>query len=260
VTLENEVKRRTTDLVNTIAALEEEIRARQDAHEALAKAKNEAERANRARNTFLMNISHELRTPLNHIIGFSELLTERITDDRARRLAVTTHESGRDLLAKINSLIELARAESVTELHANRPFDPLTLLDDCAARVRARVVIDGVIPKLRGNPDTIREVLDALVTRSGWSDETGRLVLTASFDRQGEKLRVAIPGERLAERVTAIAELFHGESEIENYQQKEIDFELAVACANARSSGGNVKATEEGVVATFRAEVEEKSA
>jgi PAS domain S-box-containing protein len=70
------------------------------------------EQALRAKTAFLMNISHELRTPLNHIIGFTDLLAERIDDARSRKLATTARTSGLELLEKINDLIELARSAS----------------------------------------------------------------------------------------------------------------------------------------------------
>jgi PAS domain S-box-containing protein len=70
------------------------------------------EQALRAKNAFLMNVSDELRTPLNHIIGFTELLAERIDDDRSRKFARTAHASGVQLLEKINDLIELARTDA----------------------------------------------------------------------------------------------------------------------------------------------------
>ena len=65
-----------------------------------------------AKTAFLMNISHELRTPLNHIIGFTDLLAERVDDARSRKLATTARTSGLELLEKINDLIELARSAS----------------------------------------------------------------------------------------------------------------------------------------------------
>ena len=70
------------------------------------------EQALRAKTAFLMNISHELRTPLNHIIGFTDLLAERVDDARSRKLATTARTSGLELLEKINDLIELARSAS----------------------------------------------------------------------------------------------------------------------------------------------------
>ena len=86
------------------------------------------EQALRAKSAFLMNISHELRTPLNHIIGFTDLLAERVTDDRSRKLANIVRTSGLELLGKINDLIELARSSgdspSPSAVDERRAGDP----------------------------------------------------------------------------------------------------------------------------------------
>ncbi len=75
----------------------------------------EAEKANRAKSEFLANMSHELRTPLNAVIGFSEVLEDRLfgplneTQLKYMGYIVT---SGRHLLRLIEDLLDLARIES----------------------------------------------------------------------------------------------------------------------------------------------------
>jgi PAS domain S-box-containing protein len=74
-----------------------------------------AEAANQAKSEFLANMSHELRTPLNHIIGFTEMVTDRTVGS----LNATQEEflndvmsSSRHLLSLINDILDLSKIEA----------------------------------------------------------------------------------------------------------------------------------------------------
>ena len=82
---------------------------------ALVAAKDEAERANRAKSDFLSRMSHELRTPLNAVLGFAQLLESDAEDplsllQHARVLELL--RGGRHLLALINEVLDLSRIEA----------------------------------------------------------------------------------------------------------------------------------------------------
>jgi PAS domain S-box-containing protein len=93
----------------------QEITRRKQAEEELILAREEAERANRAKSEFLSSMSHELRTPMNVILGFAQLLEA----DTATPLAPSQKEdvqqilkAGGHLLTLINEVLDLARIES----------------------------------------------------------------------------------------------------------------------------------------------------
>jgi len=57
---------------------------RKNDEDELRKAKEKAEEMNRLKSNFLTNMSHELRTPLMGMLGFSELLSERLEGKRKK--------------------------------------------------------------------------------------------------------------------------------------------------------------------------------
>lgn len=89
----------------------------------LQKAVKRAEEANQLKNNFVANISHEIRTPLNAIIGFSEILTEKI-EDKGCKDYVTIIQQNSDLLLKlINDILNISRLESNTDKLELLPYD-----------------------------------------------------------------------------------------------------------------------------------------
>jgi PAS domain S-box-containing protein len=93
-----------------------DISERRAIHEALMRAKEEAEAGNRAKSNFLANMSHELRTPLNAIIGFTELIEQGVARNgwtaSCSEYLTDVSEGGRHLLDLINTILDLSKIEA----------------------------------------------------------------------------------------------------------------------------------------------------
>ena len=105
----------TIELVETFAS--QSVLAIQNARlfQELARKSEELEVASRHKSEFLASMSHELRTPLNAVIGFSEVLLDRLFGDlnsKQEEYLEDIRASGRHLLDLLNDILDLSKVEA----------------------------------------------------------------------------------------------------------------------------------------------------
>lgn len=97
---------------NLVIAAAHDITQQLEIEERLRQARFDAEQANKAKSQFIATMSHELRTPLNAVLGYSSLLQPFIQDEKGLRYVKSIGTAGRSLLAIINDILDLTKAES----------------------------------------------------------------------------------------------------------------------------------------------------
>jgi len=168
--------------------LEADVR---DRTQALQSARDAADKANRAKSTFLATMSHELRTPLNAILGFSQLLGRDpgFNADSQRKLS-SINRAGQHLLALINDILEISRIESGRVNIQTTPFSLSELLLRVEDIVRGRAESKGLtlhmgaspaVPAhLLGDQQRLQQILINLLGNAVKFTEHGRVELRVS--------------------------------------------------------------------------------
>lgn len=178
------------------------------AFDELRRTKDAAEAASRAKTEFLANMSHELRTPLNAIIGFSTIMrngTFGQLSEKYAEYASMVCDSGTHLLAIINDILDLAKAESNKLELREEDIDiarvialSSTIVREMAdkAGVNYDVTIAEVLPHVRADAAKLRQILINLLGNAvKFTPSGGKVSLSAAATADGGlQFRIADTG------------------------------------------------------------------
>jgi signal transduction histidine kinase len=154
-------------------------------------AKEQAERSNNVKSTFLAAMSHELRTPLNAILNFTKLFLMKmygeVTDEQKEALN-TVYDSGTHLLNLINDILDIARIEAdgmqlVIENDVNLVEEMKPVILSAHALVKDKPVafiadIDQGLPTIACDRRRIKQVMFNLISNAAKFTEQGSITFS----------------------------------------------------------------------------------
>ena len=201
--------------------------ALQTAHDDLEQKTTELEQANidlkkldELRSTFLANMSHELRTPLNSIIGYTDLLSDRIDGDiteEQEKSLTKVHKNAKNLLTLINEILDMSRIESgrvELDLIAVDVQDIIqTTISSLEPMVNKKTLIidtdfDENLPLAHADPDRVRQVVTNLLHNAIKFTSKGRIILSVRRSQTPKFVEVCISDTGMGIREKDFDKLF----------------------------------------------------
>jgi signal transduction histidine kinase len=220
----------------------------------IADKSGQLEAASRHKSEFLANMSHELRTPLNAVIGFSEVLIQRMFGDLTEKqdeYLKDIYASGQHLLSLINDILDLSKIEAGRMELAPAPFHLPTALENAVTLVKERAARHGITlqldldPRLGevvGDERKVKQVLLNLLSNAvKFTPEGGRITLKAVQRDGGVEIAVTDTGIGIApEDQAAIFEEFRQVGSDETRKQEGTGLGLTLAKKFVELHGGRI--------------------
>jgi PAS domain S-box-containing protein len=233
--------------------------------------REEAERANRAKNEFLSRMSHELRTPLNAVLGFAQLLDMDPLTPEQKEGTTEIMKAGKHLLELIDEVLDISRIEAGKLRLSLEPVDVVQAVEECMSLltpladeegVRLRVErpggFDGPV-YVTADRQRLKQVLLNLISNGiKYNRQHGDLSVSFETTNDGRRLRVdvtdtghGIPAERMDRLFAPFERLGAEGSGVEG-----IGLGLALSKPLVEAMGGTIAvASELGQGTTFSVEL-----
>ena len=170
-----------------LARVEQSVRELERQAKDVESARSAAEAANFAKSRFLATMSHEIRTPMTAILGYADILVDRLSDAANVQIAQTIKRNGEFLLQIVNDILDLSKIEAGKLSVERSECSPQQIVSDVAELMRVQcaaknlglaVEYQGHIPQtIVTDPMRLRQILVNLVGNAIKFTERGQIRL-----------------------------------------------------------------------------------
>ena len=217
------------------------------------------EAASQHKSEFLANMSHELRTPLNAVIGFSEVLQQRMfgeLTDKQGEYVDDINSSGQHLLSLINDILDLSKVQAgrmeldVSTFSVPLAIDnALTLIKERAGRhgIELESAIDPAVGDINADERKMKQILLNLLSNAvKFTPDRGKISVTAKAIENGVEVSVADTGIGIAPAdCAAVFEEFRQVGQQSDAKAEGTGLGLALARKFVELHGGKIGVTSE---------------
>jgi signal transduction histidine kinase len=162
--------------------------------------KNELQKLDKLKSSFLANVSHELRTPMTAITGYTDLLLDKvdgpINEEQEKSLKIIASHS-RHLMQLINNILDISKMETGEKITLRREEIDFKLLIESIDIVFKPIIkqkgltfitdIDENLPPIYADKDRITQILTNLLSNAVKFTEKGGITIHAKLSEKGIK-------------------------------------------------------------------------
>lgn len=221
-------------------------------------ARAEAEKANKAKSAFLVNMSHEFRTPLNAIIGFTRIVqrkSEGLLPEKQIENLQKVLISSENLLALINTTLDIAKIEAGRMDVVASNFRIAPLIDLCIntattmikPKVKLEKQVDPDLDQIFSDQDKIRQIVLNLLSNAAKFTHEGQISLSASRERE-DQLRIDVKDTGIGISPEAMTRIFKEFQQADNSTTRQYGgtgLGLSISRNLARLLGGDITVVSE---------------
>jgi PAS domain S-box-containing protein len=200
-------------VVTHFCGIQHDVTVLKATEERLLQARAAAEAANEAKSLFLANVSHDIRTPLSAVLGFCDILLERVDDPSAVRDLRAIRRNGAYLVELVDDILDLSRIEAGKLRMQLSRFTLADLILDIDSLMQVRALERGLpltfefarpVPQqLRSDRVRMRQILVNLIGNALKYTESGSVRVEIDYVQPGAdgrlEFRVIDTGPGIAE-------------------------------------------------------------